>query len=174
MGMANSPSRSIAKVTSATLVIALGLSLGACSWDDSRSEKLGAVVGGVAGAILGSKVGGGVGRNASIVIGGALGAMLGQDIAKGMTDLDKIYTERTTQDTLEYGKPGETVEWSNPDSGNSGSVTVDEVYAAEDGKDCREFETTVDVEGEERTATGTACRMSDGEWRIIDEPEHTT
>ena len=178
MGMANYPAGSRPKLISTTTLVALSvmasLTVSACSWSDERSEQLGAVAGGVVGAILGSKVGGGTGRNASMVIGAALGAMWGQDIAKGLTDVDKIYTERTTQDTLEYGEPGETTTWSNPDSGNSGSVTADEIYTAKDGRDCREFETTVQVEGEQRAATGTACRTSDGEWEIVDEPEQTT
>lgn len=179
MGMAKKPASSTPKTAKAAVSalvggVALSLILAGCSWDDSRSEKLGTVVGGVVGGILGSKVGGGTGKNVAIVIGATLGAMWGKDIAKGLTEEDQVFSQRTTQDTLEYGKPGERVSWSNPDSGNSGSVTPDEVYTSQDGQDCREFETTVQVEGEERTAMGTACRNADGEWQVVDAPEQTT
>jgi len=152
----------------------VALSLGACSWNDSRTETLGGVLGGVVGGIVGSKFGKGTGKGVAIVLGATLGAMWGQDIAKGMTDVDKIFSERTTKDTLEYGKPGETASWSNPNSGNSGTITADEAYSNDEGKGCRQFETTVNVEGEDRTATGTACRAEDGEWQVIDSPETAT
>jgi len=150
------------------------LSLGACSWNESRTETLGAVIGGVAGAVVGSKLGKGTGRGITTVLGATLGAMWGQDIAKGLSDTDKIFSQRTTNDTLEYGKPGEQATWSNPDSGNSGAVTADETFTNDDGEGCRQFETTVNVEGDARTATGTACRNADGEWKIVDAPETST
>jgi len=158
----------------ATICVLLALSLGACSWNDSRTETLGGVLGGVVGGIVGSKFGKGTGQGVAVVLGATLGAMWGQDIAKGMTDIDKVFSERTTKDTLEYGKPGETAHWSNPDSGNSGTITADEAYTNDDGEGCRQFETTVNVEGEDRAVTGTACRTNDGEWQIVDSPETST
>jgi len=145
-------------------------SLAACSWSEDRTAKVGGAAGGILGGVLGSKMGKGVGRDAAIIMGATLGAMWGQDIAKGMTDVDKIFAERTTKDTLEYGKPGTKSTWSNPDSGNSGSVTAGDTYQNDEGEDCRQFETDVDVEGEQRAAKGTACRMSDGAWQVVEEP----
>jgi len=155
-------------------IIGLVLSVGACSWNDSRSKTLGGAVGAVVGGIVGSKLGGGTGRTVAIVMGATLGAMWGQDIAEGMTDLDKKHSQRTANDTLEYGKSGEQVSWSNPDSGNFGTVTPNESYTNDKGEDCRQFETTVNVEGENRTTIGTACRTTDGEWQVIDAPEAST
>jgi len=174
MGMAKTPMKSSSTIFHALTASALLLSVSACSWNDKRSETMGGVVGGILGGIAGSKMGDGTGQNMAIIVGATLGTMWGQDIAKGMTNVDKIYSERTTKDTLEYGKPGETSSWSNPDSGNSGSVKIDKVYANDKGEDCRQFETTVNVEGEDRTATGTACRTSDGEWQVVDDPEVAT
>lgn len=153
----------------ATLCLA-GVSVASCSWNEKRSETLGGVAGAVLGGVVGSKVGRGTGRNAAIVIGATLGAMWGQDIAKGLSDVDKIFHERTTSDTLEYGEPGEEVSWSNPDSGNSGTVTAGDTYQNDEGQDCRTFETTVNAEGESRTAEGLACRMADGSWQIVEQP----
>ncbi len=149
-------------------------SLAACSWNDSRTEKLGTAVGGVLGVIVGSKVGGGTGRTIAMVVGGTLGAMWGHDVAKELSEIDQIFMERTTADTLEYGKPGESQTWSNPDSGNSGTVSANEPYTNTNGENCREFETTVNVDGESQTATATACRTKNGEWHVVDEPEAST
>jgi len=157
-----------------TVCATLILGLGACSWNESRSETLGAVIGGITGAVVGSKLGKGTGSGITTVLGATLGTMWGQDIAKGLSDTDKIFSQRTTQDTLEYGKPGEQATWSNPDSGNSGTISADETYTNDDGEGCRQFETTVNVEGDARTATGTACRNANGEWQIVDAPETST
>ena len=150
--------------------LCLVVSMSACSWSEDRTTKVGGVAGGILGGVLGSKMGKGVGRDAAVILGATLGSMWGQDIAKGMTDVDKIFAERTTKDTLEYGKPGTETTWSNPDSGNSGTVKAGGTYQNDNGEDCRQFETDVDVNGEQSTAKGTACRTSDGDWQVVEEP----
>lgn len=170
--MPNTPIKSClsSKTVRVFTALCLAASISACSWSEDRTTKVGGVAGGILGGILGSKTGKGVGRDAAIILGATLGSMWGQDIAKGMTDVDKIFAERTTKDTLEYGKPGSETTWSNPDSGNSGTVVAGDTYQNDNGEDCRQFETDVDVNGEQRAAKGTACRMSDGEWQVVEEP----
>ena len=171
-GMGHSKTfRANAKLAVCALLIA---SLSGCSWSDDRSEELGTVVGGVIGAIVGSKIGGGVGRDIAMVMGGTLGAFAGHDLAKELTNLDKRFLKQTTADTLEYGKPGETSTWSNPDSGHSGTVSANDIYTNQNGENCREFETTINVDGENQTTTATACRTENGGWRVVDEPEAST
>jgi len=170
MGMATPKTLISAKPLRALLAAGLIVSVSACSWNDKRSETMGGVLGGVFGAVLGSKAGKGTGRNVGVAVGATLGTMLGQDIAKGLSDVDQVFHKRTTDDALKYGKPGEQVSWSNPDSGNSGAVTPGETYQNDAGQDCRDFETQVQVDGEDRTAKGTACRMEDGTWQVVEEP----
>jgi surface antigen len=67
---------------------------------------------------------------------------------------------------MEYNKAGQTSTWRNPDSGNSGTVTPVQTYENASGKDCREFETSIFVDGEQEKGTGTACRQPDGSWQI--------
>ena len=154
-----------------TAALCLVILVGACSWNEDRTAKIGGAVGGILGGIAGSKVSNGTGRTAAIILGATLGTMWGEDVARGMSNADKIFAERTTKDTLEYGKPGDNVTWSNPETGNSGTVVANETYTNEDGENCRKFETTAQVEGEDRTTTGTACRMSDGQWKVVEEPQ---
>lgn len=178
MGLAIFKTPLIGNILCTLAVASLTFSVTACSSNENRAETVGSVVGGVvgavAGAVLGSKVGNGMGKSLAqsmgVILGGTLGSMWGQDIAKGMTDVDKNFHERTTTDTLEYGKPGEKSSWSNPDSGNSGAVEAGETFKNDTGEDCRTFETTVQVEGEDRTAQGTACRTADGAWQVMEEP----
>jgi len=177
MGMVKSqvlfqtPSRpALRRALAVSLCVCVALSAGGCSWNEKRTETLGGVIGGIVGGIIGSKAGNGTGRNVAIILGATLGTMWGQDIAKGLSDADKLFQERTTADTLEYGKPGEQATWSNPDSGNSGTVTPSETFQNDADEDCRTFETTVQVEGEDHTAEGTACRTEDGLWEVVEEP----
>ena len=170
MGTASRQHNVASNLVRLATLFAVGVSLTACSWNEQRSETLGGVVGGVLGGVVGSKAGKGTGQNVAIIIGATLGTMWGQDIAKGLSNVDQIFHERTTSDTLEYGEPGEEVAWSNPDTGNSGSVTAGDTYQNADGQDCRSFETTVNAEGDARTAEGVACRMEDGSWQIVEQP----
>ncbi|PCI41467.1 MAG: hypothetical protein COB46_03630 [Rhodospirillaceae bacterium] len=155
----------------ATATLCLMIALGACSWNEDRTGKIGGAVGGILGGIAGSNVSNGSGRTAAIILGATLGTMWGEDIAHGMSNADKIFAERTTKDTLEYGKPGENTTWSNPETGSSGNVVANETYTNKDGENCRNFETTAHIEGEDRTTTGTACKMPDGEWKVMEDPK---
>lgn len=154
------------------LVVLLGASLlGACAKNEGASRQAGMVIGGVLGGIIGSKMGGGTGRTASIALGAGLGAILGDEIARRLTERDREMAQATLDDTLQNGKPGKQSGWSNPESGNSGTANAGETYEqAKTGKDCRDFETTVFTDGNESTATGTACRNDDGSWEVVREP----
>ena len=62
---------------------------------------------------------------------------------------------------------GQTISWSNPDSGNHGSVTPTRTGRdVQTGAYCREYQTEVIVGGEAQVGYGTACRMPDGDWKI--------
>ncbi|TCS60341.1 RT0821/Lpp0805 family surface protein [Varunaivibrio sulfuroxidans] len=150
----------------AITIIALAATLSACAETGQQKQQAGSVVGGVLGGVLGSNVGSGKGKTAGTIIGVLLGAVMGGEIGKSMDKVDRMYAERTTQKALETEPSGQTSTWSNPDSGHSGSVTPIRTYRNDAGVNCREFETTVYIGGKEETATGTACRQSDGTWKI--------
>ena len=80
---------------------------------------------------------------------------------------DRMYAERTAQDSLEYNQVGQGKSWRNPDSGNSGTFTPTRTYKTASGQNCRQFETTIYVDGKQETGTGRACRQADGTWQII-------
>lgn len=143
----------------------LCLSLAACA-EGREGETIGTVAGGALGAVLGSQFGGGKGQLAAVAIGAIAGAWAGSELGKKMDEEDKVYAQRTAQDAMEYNKAGQTSTWRNPDSGNSGTVTPVQTYENTAGKDCREFETSIFVDGEQEKGTGTACRQSDGTWQI--------
>ena len=131
-----------------------------------EQENLGTAVGGVLGGALGSKIGRGTGRSIAIALGAIAGALYGRKVARMLDEYDLKFAERTTQDTLENNDTGTQSTWSNPDSGNSGTVTPTRTYKV-NGADCREFESTVTVDGDTEIVKGRACRDADGQWRVV-------
>jgi surface antigen len=155
----------LSKIAGAGL-IATGLTVGACSEGAGPKETLGTLGGAVLGGLAGAQVGGGSGQLAATAAGALIGAVLGSEIGKSLDKADQLYAERTAQDALESTPSNQTSQWSNPDSGNSGTVTPTETFQTTDGRYCREYQTTVTVGGETQDAYGTACRQPDGTWEI--------
>lgn len=83
------------------------------------STAAGAVVGGW----LGSKVGDGKGKTLATVLGIAGGAWLGSKMAESWTTADQTSVNQTSTSALENAADGETVAWTNPDTGATATVT---------------------------------------------------
>ena len=158
-------SKSHHKFSKPFMIGILCLALTSCA-EGREGETIGTVAGGALGALLGSQIGGGKGQLAAIAIGAIAGAWGGSELGKKMDEEDKVYAQRTAQDAMEYNKADQTSTWRNPDSGNSGTVTPVQTYENAAGKNCREFETSIFVDGEQEKGTGTACRQPDGTWQI--------
>lgn len=147
-------------------LIATGLSVGACSEGAGPKETIGTLGGAALGGLAGAQIGSGTGQLAATAAGVLLGAVLGSEIGKSLDKADQLYAERTAQDALENSPSNQTSQWSNPDSGHSGTVTPTKTYQTPEGQYCREYQTTVTVGGETQDAYGTACRQPDGSWQI--------
>jgi surface antigen len=78
-----------------------------------------------------------------------------------------MYMEKSTKHTLENVPTGNTVGWRNPDSGNSGEMTVVKTREPEPGIYCREYQQTITVGGRTEEAFGKACRKKDGTWEVV-------
>ena len=135
--------------------------------EQNPKQTIGKVLGAGLGALTGSQIGGGKGKLMSVAIGALAGAWFGGEIGKSLDKADRAYMRSSTQEGLEYGKIGSKTRWSNPDSGNSGVIKPTRTYKEANGQDCREFEQTVFVNQKQETATGRACRDSDGTWKIV-------
>jgi len=121
----------------------------------------GATLGGIAGGIGGNQIGDGRGRVAAIIGGTLVGAALGGYIGSYMDKIDKI----KMNNALETYPTNATSSWQNPDTNVSYSVTPKRTYMSNNNY-CREYQTSVFIDGKQETAYGTACRQSDGRWKI--------
>jgi surface antigen len=142
--------------------------LAACAGNGAGpKEGIGTLLGAVVGGVAGSQVGSGRGQLVATGVGTLLGAYLGNEIGKSLDRADQLYMQQAEQQAL-VAPVGDTIAWSNPDSGNSGTVTpVREGTHRESGEYCREFQQTVTVGGRNEEAYGTACRQADGTWQIV-------
>jgi surface antigen len=134
-----------------------GITTGICD-----RTLLGAALGGAAGGLIASEVARGEHRAAAIAGGAVLGILLGGSIGNAMDQLD----ERCVGQVLEHAGSDQTVTWRNPDSGASYQVTPTRTWQ-EEGRYCREYTTTVRIDGRPQQAYGTACRQPDGSWERL-------
>jgi len=159
----------IAKILVAVFLLA---PLAACQGEQFNAPNIsketgGTVVGGLGGALLGNQIGGGSGRVVATIAGGLLGAYLGNSVGASLDRADMNYYDETSQTALERNKIGQTSTWQNPDSGHGGTVTPTRTFQSANNQYCREYTQTVNVGGKTERAYGTACRQSDGSWKIV-------
>ena len=130
-----------------------------------------ATTGAALGAITGSALAYGLGKDSSkknlwLIAGAAAGGLIGNNIGAKLDARDRLLLGEPLQQTMEHGPTNSVGSWSNPDSGNSGTVTPTQTMMSANSQPCREFQTTVNIGGELSQAFGTACRMVDGSWKI--------
>lgn len=147
-------------------VVAMGLGLAACEQQGPK-QTIGTLGGAALGGLAGAQIGKGSGQLAATAVGVLLGAFIGSEVGKSLDKADQAYAAQTTGQALEHNRTGQQSSWSNPDSGNSGSVTPTRTSYDDSGRPCREFQQTVTIGGKTQTAYGTACRDENGDWQIV-------
>jgi len=155
-------SKNIKKYIAISLLLSLGC-LVACE----TKQQTGTLIGGAAGALLGSRFGKGSGRIATTGLGAVAGALIGSSIGESMDEQDKLKMQQTSNRALELSKSGQTSNWRNPDSGNSGTITPYQAYKNRDGEYCREYSQSIIIGNKTHQGYGTACRQPDGSWKNI-------
>jgi len=152
------------RITSAALVVFM---LSACAEVQNNPKRsLGTLVGAGLGALAGSQIGGGTGQLAAVALGALGGAYIGGAIGGSLDRADKLHMQHAAQNTFEHNPTGHAGLWRNPDTGHAGSFTPMRTYKTASGRTCREYQTTVTVDGRNQSAYGTACRQGDGTWKL--------
>jgi len=103
-------------------------------------------------------MGGGKGAGIGTLVGGAIGNRLDEK--------DKEMATQAAHQAFENNHTGAPSSWQNPDTGASGSITPTRTYQIENGQYCREYTQDITVGGEKHQTYGTACRQSDGSWKV--------
>ena len=145
----------------------LALSVAGCgtSEDLVTKENVGLVVGGILGGVLGSQIGGGTGRIVAGVAGTVIGGLLGRELGRRLSRSDQVAATKA-QDQAHTAPVGQTVSWSNPETGNAGSVTPVAETRNANGQRCRDYRGAIVVDGRQEQASGIACEQPDGTWKF--------
>lgn len=118
-----------------------------------NKESVGSLGGGLLGAVICNQLFEGHGSRAGWTAACGVGGYF----------LSKSFLTRSSA-AFENNRVGQTSNWVDPD-GRAVSVTPTRTYY-EASAPCREYRTTVEIDGQTEVGTGTACRQSDGTWRI--------
>jgi surface antigen len=132
-----------------------------------KRQKVGTIAGIASGAALGSYIGSGAGFNGSLfgaAFGGLFGGVLGN---RAGAYLDARAQQKMNQAgfyALNHGANGSVYNWAE---GNSSGSFIPSSSFQNNGLYCREYYQKVNIGGNVQNAYGTACRMPDGSWRIM-------
>ncbi len=154
------------KLALAPLVLAAGLVLSACqSTGMGTNQTFGTLIGAGGGALAGSQFGSGNGRLVATAVGTLVGAGIGNQIGRSMDQVDQMYHSRNTVNALQEVPNGHTSNWQNPQNGHSGSTTPTRTYVSPNGTTCRDYTSSIVVDGRLQTMNGRACQNPNtGEW----------
>jgi surface antigen len=93
------------------------------------------------------------------------GILLGAELGCSLDASDREMAVRAEYEALEYARAGTPAMWTNPTTGNSGSIVAGGVTEV-NKLDCRDYTHTASIGGRTRVARGVACRQPGGTWRM--------
>lgn len=125
-------------------------------------------VGTVVGAVIGGAVGSNVARRdnqlIAILVGASIGAVIGREIDRDMDRSDRGCLAHG----FEMGRDGRSVRWDGARPGMRYTMTPVGGYVR-NGYPCRRFTLQREWDGRRYNSRGSACRVSDGGWRMVDD-----
>lgn len=84
---------------------------------------------------------------------------------------DVAIISATINMVLEGERSGVKVDWSNPETGNSGYVVAERTFFLNPQSPCRDYRRSMrTAAGETVMVTGTGCRQPDGRWELDEQP----
>lgn len=86
-----------------------------------------------------------------------------------LVELEEQAMSDTLQYSLEYNKTNQAADWVNPDTSHTGTVVPVLTFVNNLGEPCREFITTITIDGEQQQGYGTACRQTNGTWYTVND-----
>ena len=127
-------------------------------------SQVGTVLGAVVGGAVGSSVANRDNRLIAILVGASIGAVIGREIDRDMDRSDRGCLAHG----FEMARDGRPVRWDGARPGMTYTMTPRGGYER-DGYPCRRFTLEREWDGRRHNSHGSACRVSDGEWRMVDD-----
>jgi surface antigen len=158
--------RIVAAVMAASLLVGCANSNAPGEYGANKTAA-GGLLGAIGGAVAGAQFGKGKGQLVGVAAGTLIGALLGSEVGRSLDKADLAYANRA-QAQAGTAPIGQTIVWTNPETGNRGTVTpTREGRVPTSGEYCREYQNTVQIGGRGEQSYGTACRQPDGSWRVV-------
>jgi surface antigen len=89
--------------------------------------------------------------------------------SSAFTEEDWHLVSELGERALESFSDGQTEEWNNPASGNSGSVTTVKSYTDADGRSCRQLKVVERAKAMVEESRVDLCKQADGGWVLVTE-----
>lgn len=140
-----------------------GLLGGRCRADLLDGPTVGGLVGAAMGGLTGSQIGKGNGKLAATAVGTLVGFVLGQQVGHSLSRVE----ETCFTNTFEHVPDKQTIIWQDPNQGAQYQVTPVRTAQTDNGMYCREYQAKATVGGKASETYGTACRMPDGSWKLM-------
>jgi surface antigen len=147
--------------------LAIGLaSISLIGCANMTREESGNMIGALLGGALAYELAGDSSNKEIWVATGLIGGALAGGHYAVLTQKGQLMHQSAIHSNLETAQDNSTTSWNNPNNNEHGSVTVRNTNVS-NGTPCREFTQTIYVGGKAVEGYGTACRMADGSWKII-------
>jgi surface antigen len=140
-----------------------GLLGGRCRADLLDGPTVGGLVGAAAGGFAGAQFGKGKGQLAATALGTLVGFVIGQQVGQSLGRTEETCFSRT----FEHVPDRETIVWNEPERSAQYQVMPVRTAEANNGMYCREYQAKATVGGKVSETYGTACRMPDGSWKLM-------
>ena len=142
----------------------ISMSLLGCA--NMTREESGNVIGALIGGALAYELAGDSSNKEIWVATGIIGGALAGGHYAVLTEPSQRMNATNMHTTLESIPDNAQTKWINPNTNESGTMTVVRTNN-NNGTPCREFTQTIYVGGKAVQGYGTACRQADGSWKII-------
>lgn len=135
------------------------LSLNGCT--PGNNTQGATLAGAAAGGIIGGSLFHGSGSWMGAATGAIIGSVVGNQVGRYMDRQDEMNMQRA----ITTVPVGQQATWTND---KQVTYTVQPVKQyQQQGQYCREYRTSVKIDGQWKRAYGKACRQPDGSWKIV-------
>ena len=83
---------------------------------------------------------------------------------EGVADTDAEFIKQAVAQTNEAVSQSNLLAWSNPETGNQGTITAIDDFFGKDGQSCKKFRTTIDSFMGISLYNGETCELKKGFW----------
>lgn len=153
------------------LVAATGLQTSVPA-DAQNQQAAGAILGAIAGGAVGSQIGGGNGKTAATIAGAIAGSVIGSKVGRSMDEADRRAYLAAQRECFEQSGPSSR-QWRGGSRTNAyGTFRTGRVgrhYRTQ--QICREYSSSIHINGTVENTSGIACSNSDGSFYEVTSTE---